>query len=212
MQRLRHGKVELALHALRAGAGRALLLLHGLGEEARRIDLAAFGAWPGPVFGLDFTGHGESTIPLGGGYFAEVLMADADVALGQLGEATVCGRGLGAYIALLLAGARPTAVRGAILCDGPGLSGGGSRPTTPCVFSPEPAAGAPDPFALIELARDLRPPDYATVFVHQALHLSPLERPIFVCARQRPEWLEAVVAQPGVELASLEEALRAYAT
>ena len=68
--------------------------------------------WPGPVWALDFTGHGASTVPRGGGYTAEVLMADADAALAHLGPATVLGRGLGAYVALLLAGARPRAGAG----------------------------------------------------------------------------------------------------
>ena len=56
-------------------------------------------------------------------------MGDADVALAHLGAATVLGRGLGAYVALLIAGARPHLVRGAVLCDGPGLAGGGIGPT-----------------------------------------------------------------------------------
>ena len=55
-------------------------------------------------------------------------MGDADAALAELGEVTLLGRGLGAWIALLAAGARPREVRGAILADGPGLAGGGSRP------------------------------------------------------------------------------------
>ena len=63
-------------------------------------------------------------------------MADADAALARLGRATLLGRGLGAYVALLLAGARPKPVRGAILCDGPGLAGGGSRPGSPTVIVP----------------------------------------------------------------------------
>ena len=33
VERLRHAKVELALHTLREGEGRPLLLLHGLGER-----------------------------------------------------------------------------------------------------------------------------------------------------------------------------------
>ena len=85
-------------------------------------------AWPGPVHGLDFTGHGGSTVPAGGGYTAEILMADADAALAHLGPCTVLGRGLGAYIALMIAGARPDLVRGAVLDDGAGLAGGGDSP------------------------------------------------------------------------------------
>jgi len=101
---LTHNKVRLALHELRASdAGRPLLLLHGLGESS--FDHVPVWAhdWPGAVHALDFTGHGGSTVPLGGGYAAEILLADADAALAALGECTVVGRGLGAYVALLLA-------------------------------------------------------------------------------------------------------------
>ena len=62
-------------------------------------------------------------------------MADVDVALAELGPSTVVGRGLGAYIALLIAGARPQLVRGAVLCDGPGLFGGGVGPTSATVLT-----------------------------------------------------------------------------
>ena len=99
----------------------ALLLLHGLGESSPVGAARTWAAhWPGPVAALDFTGHGHSTVPAGGGYTAEILLADADVALAELGAATLVGRGLGAYVALMLAGARPQQVRGAVLCDGPG--------------------------------------------------------------------------------------------
>ena len=54
--------------------------------------------------------------------------------------------------------------------------------------------GAPDPWALAELSRDVRPPDYATGFARQATQLSGLEWPVAVCARARPPWLEAVAA------------------
>jgi pimeloyl-ACP methyl ester carboxylesterase len=170
-------------------------------------------AWPGPIWALDFTGHGASSVPRGGGYSAEILMADADHALGHLGSATLCGRGLGGWVALLLAGARPRAVRGAILCDGPGLAGGGPRPVTPAMARPagDAAPVAPDPWALLELARDVRPPDYATSFVRQTCQLSELERPISVCATERPDWLVAVVEEPGVATTSLAEALACYA-
>jgi pimeloyl-ACP methyl ester carboxylesterase len=210
---VRNGLAELALHDLAGdGVGRPLLLLHGLGEEtpADRPPWAA--GWPGPVWGLDFTGHGASTRPAGGGYTAEMLMADADAALGEIGPSTVAGRGLGAYVALLVAGARPELVRGAVLADGPGLWGGGPVPSS-IVLSAATAGtdGAPDPWALAELSRDVRPPDYATGFARQATQLSGLEWPVAVCARARPPWLEAVAAEPGVMETNLVEALELYA-
>jgi hypothetical protein len=70
----------------------------------------------------------------------------------------------------------------------------------------------PDPYALLELSRDVRPPDYATSFVRQANELSGLPRPITLCCRERPDWLRAVAEEPGVEeAASLADALAAYA-
>jgi len=210
---LRHGKVTLALHELRPGAtGPSLLLLHGRGLHAPAAEPKRVASWPGRVYALDFTGHGASTLPRGGGYSVELLMADADAALAHLGSATLLGHGLGAYVALLLAGARPRDVRGAILCDGPGLAGGGPRPVTPTVVRPvEALDSVPDPFALLELARDVRPPDYATSFVRQACQLSELDRPISVCAIERPDWLAAVVEEPCVLVTSLGEALSHYA-
>jgi pimeloyl-ACP methyl ester carboxylesterase len=209
---LRHNRVSLALHELRAQPGPALLLLHGLGERSPERVPAEIASWPGPVFALDFTGHGESTIPAGGGYTAEVLMADADAALAHLGAVTVLGRGLGAYVALMLAGGRPKAVRGAILCDGPGLDGGTPEPAEPAITRPDPALAAPpDPFALAELASDVRPPDYAASFARQASHLSGLAQPIAVCAHARPAWLAAVLAEPGVAATDLATALASHA-
>jgi len=209
---LTHNKVELALHELRAGQGRALLLLHGLAERSPLVLPAELESWPGPVHALDFTGHGDSSVPAGGGYSAELLMADADTALRALGSATLLGRGLGAYVALLVAGARAETVRGAILCDGTGLAGGGEEPSSTRVIAPPPGGkGAPDPFALAELAADVRPADYAISYVHQANELSGLASPLSVCARQRPPWLRAVAAEPGVADIPLAEALARYA-
>lgn len=212
MHRLRHGKIELALNALRGGPGRALLCLHGLGERSPHKIPSELEVWPGPVFALDFIGHGSSTLPVGGGYTAELLMGDADVALAHLESATLLGRGLGAYVALLLAGARPREVRGAVLCDGRGLAGGGPEPGSAALRLPVgEGPGPPDPFALSELARDVRPPDYALGYLHQALRLSGLPHPVCVCARERPAWLRAVAAEPGVGESSLPDALRRYA-
>lgn len=208
---IRHNRIDLALHRLRDGEGRPLLLLHGLGERTPDAVPAAVAAWPGPVHGLDFTGHGRSSVPKGGGYSAEILMADADHALAEIGEATVLGRGLGAYVALLLAGGRPTLVRGAVLCDGPGLWGGAIGPTSSNFVVLPPTDTTPDPYALADLARDLRPPDYAALFVRLAVEQSGIDEPITVSAALRPPWLEAVVNEMGVVEAPVATALAAYA-
>ena len=211
VEMLTHNRIELALHTLRAGTGRPLLLLHGLGERSPDAVPDAVADWDGPITALDFTGHGASTMPIGGGYTAEILMADADAALQHLGEATIVGRGLGAYIALLAAGARPQLVRGAVLADGPGLSGGPSSPVSQPVFSLDPVDASPDPYALAELGRDLRPPDYATAFSRLAVQGSDLEQPITVVARFRPAWVRAVVGEPGVgEADSVRAGLEVY--
>lgn len=214
---VRHNRVELALHTLRAGnEGRTLLLLHGLGEASPASVPEWADGWPGDVVALDFTGHGDSTVPAGGGYTAELLLGDADVALGAIvgddPDATVAvhGRGLGAYIALMLAGARATQVRGAILSDGPGLAGGPTGPSSQSFFRLASTGGSPDPYALVELGRDLRPPDYATSFVRLAVAGSPLDEPIAVCSVFRPEWLEAVAHEHGVMDVPLVEAVAAY--
>ena len=159
-----HGRSRLALHQLADGdeTTHPLLLLHGLGERSPAGLPTSAASWPGPVFALDFTGHGSSTIPSGGGYTAEVLMADVDAALEHLGPTTLLGRGLGSYVALLAAGGRAALVRGAVLTDGPGLVGGGIRPASAYIApAPEAPCGPPDPLALAELSRDVRPPDYA---------------------------------------------------
>lgn len=210
--RLRHNRVELALHRVRDGEGGALLMLHGLGESAR--DMATLDVdWKGPVWALDFTGHGESTVPAGGGYSAEILMADVDIALRATGPATLLGRGLGAYIAFLTAGARPALVRGAVLIDGPGLAGGSVHVTsTPEIVSAGPRAGtAPDPWALIELSRDARPPNYAVTFVRLAVTGSELDDPVASACRVTPPWIEAINAEPGVMTdIEMQEALNIY--
>jgi pimeloyl-ACP methyl ester carboxylesterase len=190
-----------------------VLLLHGLGDRSPGAVPGWLQPWSGAVWALDFTGHGASSSSVGGGYTCEVLMADVDAALAHLGPATVVGRGLGAYIALLIAGARPHLVRGAVLCDGPGTPGGGTGPASGAVMPTVHLTGTtPDPWALVELARDLRPTDYATGFARQATQLSGLEWPIAVCARWRVPWLDAVAGEPGVLDTTLPEALAHYST
>lgn len=203
---LRHNKVEIALHELVGGPGLPLLMLHGLGERTT-WPMQPWTGWSGPVYGLDFTGHGMSTVPKGGGYSAEILTSDVDIALAEIGPSAVVGRGLGAYVGLLTAGARPDLVTGVVLDDGPGLAGGGSGLTSGSWFQPAPHDGsAPDPFALHELSTDLRPPDYATGFVHLVMAASALEAPIIVTARHKPDWLAAVAREPGVVTAKPDEA------
>jgi len=209
---LQHNRVQLALHTLREGHGRALLLLHGLGERSPSVEPLELIEWPGPIYALDFTGHGASTVPVGGGYTCELLMADVDTALVKLQSATLMGRGLGAYVALLAAGARPERVKGAILRDGPGLSGGGATFNSPFVLHVDPAQkGPPDPYALVELATDVRPADYAAGFARQAGQFSGLSLPIIVCARERPGWLTAVMTELDIESMTLPQALAWYA-
>ncbi len=212
MRFVRHHHVDLAIHELRAGTGRPLLTLHALGARTPSVEPVWTASWPGPVLGLDFTGHGASTVPVGGGYSAELLMGDVDTALGELGPCTILGHGLGAYIALLIAGARPRLVRGAILADGSGLSGGVPGPSSSLVVESLPHQGvAPDPWARFELSRDPRPADYAVSYVRQAVILSGLPSPIAVCARWRPGWLGAVADDPAVLDVTLAEGLAAFA-
>ena len=219
---VRHNRIELAVHELRpapaagggggAGGGRPLLLLHGLGERTP-VSVPDDLVWPGPVLGLDFPGHGASPVPIGGGYSAEILVGDVDAVLAEVGAVTLLARGLGSYIALLVAAARPDLVRGAVLGDGPGLVGGGVHPGSPTVpYASVAPTGPPDPFAMAELSRDPRPPDYAQPFVRFVLAGSDLDRPLWVSAVVRPEWLAAVAAEPGVGHGTIAEGLAHYAT
>lgn len=220
---LRHNKIDLALHLLRAdppdpaAPSRPLLLLHGLGDRSPTSVPHWVEAWPGAIAALDFTGHGNSTVPAGGGYSPEMLMADVDQALAHLTgddpdlSITVLGRGLGAYVALQIAGARAGQIHGAILTDGPGLAGGPTGPTSQSFFALPTDGTAPDPYGLVELGRDLRPADYAMSFVSLATAGSPSPTPIAVSSSFRPTWLQAVADAPGVVELSIPDALAAYA-
>jgi pimeloyl-ACP methyl ester carboxylesterase len=220
---LRHNKIDLALHVLRsepldpAVPSRPLLLLHGLGDRSSESVPSWVEAWPGPIAALDFTGHGASTVPASGGYSPEMLMADVDQALAHLTDGdpertiTVLGRGLGAYVALQIAGARAAQIHGVILTDGPGLAGGPTGPSSQSFFALETDGTAPDPYALVELGRDLRPGDYAVSFVNLANAGAGVSNPITVASSFRPKWLAAVAESPGVAEASLADALASYA-
>ena len=220
---LRHNRIDLALHLLRPepldaeAPSRPLLLLHGLGDRSPDTVPAWVADWPGVIAALDFTGHGASTCPASGGYSPETLMADVDHALAHLTNGdpdrsiTVFGRGLGAYVALQIAGARASQVHGAILVDGPGLAGGPTGPSSQAVFSLQTDGSTPDPYALVELGRDLRPGDYAVSFVGLANAGARVANPITVASNFRPKWLAAVADSPGVAEASIADALTSYA-
>ncbi len=205
---LRHVRVDLALHRLRDGTGHPLLLLHALGEHTPDAVPAAASHWPGPVWGLDFTGHGGSSVPAGGGYTPEALASDADAALEHIGPATILGRGLGAYAGLLLAGSRPRLVRGLVIVDGPGFDGGGSELQSTCVVGADTDDAdprTPDPWALLELSSDVRPADYAAEHMRQFGALSSLSPAVFVDALGRPAWVRSILEHAAaIELPTAE--------
>lgn len=214
--RIRHGRVSLELRERKAGQGTALLLLHALhGSGADWTD--EVDAWPGPVLALDFSGHGSSGWVKGGAYYPELLAGDADAALARAGSAAVVGAGVGAWVALLLAGARPTRVQGALLLPGAGLAGGGALPD----FDRESpawlraggategmAVGDCDP-ALAGLDEDVRPVDYASALAGTASRLFFVENgselpPWWLAARSTP-----CAEPPAPDLASALERLAA---
>lgn len=198
VRRLTHGELTLALHELAAGvdesspngaAAARLLLVHELGGSTRgwgappRAALARFSRG---VYGLDLAGHGESDWRRGGAYTPELFAADVALALAELGPCLVAGAGIGAYVALLVAGARPDLVPAALLLPGRGLAGGGAMPDfgrlPPLVanldrLASESGDGAPDATAarfdplVASCVRDVRPTDYASALAGSARRL-----------------------------------------
>ena len=195
-----------------AGAERPLLLLHGLGERAPADIPSYLDAWDGPVVAPRL--HRPRLVD--------------DPAWRRLhGRDIAGGRRRGASRAGPSDRPRPWARRICRLAACRRAAGLGlrSHPLRRCRhrrrrertgFAPRAARSTrhalapPDPFALVELARDLRPPDYATSFARLATQASPLEQPISVSAVNRPEWLEAVVREPGVVALPLADALVLY--
>ena len=203
MTRLRSGRIEIALHTLREAPGPTLLCLHAL--RGRGADFAGLAdAWPGRVLALDFAGHGDSDRPRGAAYTPELLAGDADAALAHAGSACLVGVGLGAYVALLVAGARPASVPAALLLRGAGLEGSRTLPHT--LLSSDAlrkevselleaarqrdAASDFDPMVRL-LDADPRPPDYARAHADRANRLLLAED-----GELRPIWWEAVRESP----------------
>ena len=212
---LEHVRSRLALHELRDGQGHPLLILHGLGERSPSAAPEIVQGWKGPIFALDFTGHGASSVPVGGGYTCEALMSDADAVLAELGPVTLLGYGLGGYVGLLLFGSRPTEIKGLVIEDGPGLDGGGGRPTSPRLLHVSVSdldGSTPDPWAMAELASDIRPPSYAADHVRQIEALSELELAVSVTSLGRPEWLTAILESPVVVESDAATALSTFAS
>jgi pimeloyl-ACP methyl ester carboxylesterase len=210
--KLASGRCEVVLHELESGrAGPTLLALHALGGSARDFAALARG-WPGRVLALDLAGHGHSDWPRGGSYTPELHAADADAALFEVGEACLVGAGLGAYVALLLAGTRPARVAGALLLPGRGLDGGGPEPRRdrPLAERNAPvldmldAASAPERAAFDPMLRacenDPRPPEYAKAYADAARRL------LLADGSARPPWWEAARAAANAEPAPSDPA------
>ncbi len=216
---LRHGRVTLALHELREGDGPALLLLHALFGSAADWRPAAE-AWPGRVYALDFCGHGASDWVAGGAYTPELLAGDADVALARIGTACVAGAGIGAWTALLLAGARPDHVPAALLLPGRGLSGVGPLPEPGRAVSEQwvrvsdarlpqavrGAAGVTSDPLLMQLESDIRPVDYAEAFASRARRILLVEDD-----DERPAWWRAIAGSAAAKAVSLRDLTDALA-
>lgn len=215
--KLQRGRVSLWLEPLCERGGPKLLLLHALGGSSADFAGAEL-EWPGSLYALDFSGHGRSGRIVGGSYQPELLAADADAALAQLGTASVLGVGIGAYAALLLAGARGARVPAAVLCRGEGFAGGGSdfAPLQVPMFGPLQRADVShdlqetphtDEVAIACMRGDLRPDDYAPKFAAAAARVVLVDD-----GTELPPWCKAVAAVPGVSVVrERAEALRSIA-
>lgn len=191
--RIKHGRITLELHELAHRQGVALLLLHSLGGSSEDWGEAP-AAWPGSVYALDFCGHGRSDRIAGGAYYPELLVGDADTALARIGRAAVAGAGLGAYVTLLLAGARLDLVPAALLLPGPGLAGAGAVPDFTREFPDLDTVVRGNGPMMAALGRDTRPIDYAEAFARAARHVLLLED-----SDPRPPWWAAARQSPAAE-------------
>ncbi len=194
-RKVKNGRGEIALHERTAGEGTPLLLLHALyGSSADWPD--AVDDWPGPVFALDFSGHGGSSRLRGGCYSYERFLSDTDLALRAIGgTAVLAGAGLGAWHGMMIAAARAESVPGCLLLPGEGLAAGGPEPDLedfrPIVPSPERVAafeGDADPYVMMA-ERDPRPLWWAEPFIAGVRRLVLVEE-----GGPRPPWWEAARA------------------
>jgi pimeloyl-ACP methyl ester carboxylesterase len=204
MMRITHGRMTLELHELARRNGPALLLLHALygsSDDWGKVPAV----WPGAVYALDFAGHGKSDWVPGGVYYPENLAADIDAALQHIGGAALAGAGLGAYLGLLVAGARRELVSAALLLPGAGVDGGGPAPDFDAPF---PGLDHPMPGELVEPAADpmvrlldsyVRPVHYVEPFAHAARRVLLVED-----GTARPPWWEAARRSPTAEVVSAD--------
>ncbi|HIG72417.1 MAG: hypothetical protein ABGX04_10245 [Myxococcales bacterium] len=211
---LLHGRVPIELHTLKPGKGRPLLLLHALGENSESWPESVLEYSVGPVYALEFAGHGQSGRLSGGAYYPEYFLADADLAVAGFGESCIIvGAGVGAYVALLLAGSRPDMVLGALLQDGRGLEGFGSDPDSQiaieditgfeALVAETSKAFVPGTDPLVaQCAWDMRPVDYVKSFAEAASPL--LFSPSVEAAGSAPDWWRAAREMNGGKTASGE--------
>jgi pimeloyl-ACP methyl ester carboxylesterase len=188
MRKLAHGRLHLAVHDLANEPGPGLLAVHAL--RGSSVDWGdSLSAWQGRVHAVDLSGHGSSDALRGGGASPELLAADVDVALAETGARFLVGRGLGAYLVLLVAGCRPAEVDAALLLPGAGLDGGGVEPCFEQLAERFAAArraegdAGPTAWDHHALECDVRPPDYARSFADRARRLLLLED-----GAPRPPW------------------------
>ena len=188
-----------AAAAAAARAGRAVA--RGGARPPRRL--------AGPGVGARLHRPRRSTVPAGGGYFSEVLMADVDAALGHLGPGHAVRPRAGRLRrpAGRRSASRPRPGRGPRRRPGHRRRRAPSRRRRSCWAPASHPAPPPTRTPCSSSATTSGPPDYAATYARQAATLSGLDTALVVTAVVRPPWLAAVAAEPGVR--TLSRATRA---
>ena len=112
------------LHTTTTGAGPAVVLVHGMGDNGS--------VWDGTVEALgsdyccttiDLPGHGQSPAPSEqAAYEREAVLSSIDAVLARTGQAVYVGHSLGGYLGLTHCLTRPGVIRGLVLvAAGPGF-------------------------------------------------------------------------------------------